>query len=233
MKEAQQFWEKNDPQYKHWKEEANKEERAVELQEQAEVLAKVMKDQFDQTLSALSPPLSLRHRRFHSVRQVVQTCLLLLMEDETSRWSRNTMGFRSCSQVTWSILLCCRQWVALALSWCVVTVVASARGSVQHGKLVGASSIRTVGVSCGHREGFFSHVASIFPDAHLVPERFPVGQEHNSEPRRARCGVHAKICCTSASGHILWYSFWLSSHTQVCLRVEVARDRRVDGCLSR
>ena len=39
------------------KEEAKKKERAVELQEQAEVLAKVMKEQCDQTVSALSPSL--------------------------------------------------------------------------------------------------------------------------------------------------------------------------------
>ena len=32
-------------------------ERAVELQEQAKVLAKVMKEQFDQTMNALSPSL--------------------------------------------------------------------------------------------------------------------------------------------------------------------------------
>ena len=48
----------HDPQYHLWKEEAKKKERAVELQEQAEVLAKVMKDQLDQTMSALSPSLT-------------------------------------------------------------------------------------------------------------------------------------------------------------------------------
>ena len=51
VKEAQKLLEKHDP----WKEEANKKERAVELQEQSEVLAKVMKEQFDQTMNALSP----------------------------------------------------------------------------------------------------------------------------------------------------------------------------------
>ena len=50
--------EKHDPQYQQWKEEAKKKERAVELQEQAEVLAKVMKEQFDQTMSVLSPSLT-------------------------------------------------------------------------------------------------------------------------------------------------------------------------------
>ena len=39
-----------DPQYQQWKEEAKKEEGAVELQEQAEVLVKVVKEQFDQTM---------------------------------------------------------------------------------------------------------------------------------------------------------------------------------------
>ena len=58
MKEAQKFLEKHDPQYQQWKEEAKKKERVVELQEQAKVLAKVMKDQFDQTMSALSPSLA-------------------------------------------------------------------------------------------------------------------------------------------------------------------------------
>ena len=58
MKEAQKLLEKHDPQYQQWKEEAKKKERAVELQEQAEVLAKVMKVQFDQTMSALSPSLT-------------------------------------------------------------------------------------------------------------------------------------------------------------------------------
>ena len=50
--------EKHDPQNQQWEEEAKKKERVVELQEQAEVLAKVMKEQFDQTMSALSPSLS-------------------------------------------------------------------------------------------------------------------------------------------------------------------------------
>ena len=58
VKEAQKLLEKYDPQYQQWKEEAKKKERAVELQEQAEVLAKVMKEQFDQTMCALSPSLS-------------------------------------------------------------------------------------------------------------------------------------------------------------------------------
>ena len=49
--------EKYDPQYQQWKEEAKKKEKAVELQEQAEVLAKAMKEQFDQTICALSPSL--------------------------------------------------------------------------------------------------------------------------------------------------------------------------------
>ena len=44
-------------QYQQWKE-AKKKERAVELQEQAEVSAKVMKEQFDQTLFAFSPSLT-------------------------------------------------------------------------------------------------------------------------------------------------------------------------------
>ena len=57
VKEAQKLLEKHDPQYQQWKEEAKKKEKAVELQEQAEVLAKVTKEQFDRTLSALSPSL--------------------------------------------------------------------------------------------------------------------------------------------------------------------------------
>ena len=57
VKEAQKLLEKYDPQYQQWKEEAKK-ERAVELQEQAGVLAKVMKEQFDQTICALSPSLT-------------------------------------------------------------------------------------------------------------------------------------------------------------------------------
>ena len=57
FKEAQKLL-KYDPQYQQWKEEAKKKERAVELQEQAEVLAKVMKEQFDQTMCALSPSLT-------------------------------------------------------------------------------------------------------------------------------------------------------------------------------
>ena len=55
VKEAQKLLEKHDPQYQQWKEEAKKKERAVELQEQAEVLAKVVKEQFDRTMSALLP----------------------------------------------------------------------------------------------------------------------------------------------------------------------------------
>ena len=58
IKEAQKVLEKHDSQFQQWKEEAKKKQRAVELQEQAEVLAKVMKEQFDQTKSALSPSLS-------------------------------------------------------------------------------------------------------------------------------------------------------------------------------
>ena len=50
MKEAQKLLEKHDPQHLQWKEEAKKKERAVELQEQAEMLAKVVKEQFDQTM---------------------------------------------------------------------------------------------------------------------------------------------------------------------------------------
>ena len=50
--------EKYDPQYQQWKEEAKKKYRAVELQEQAVVLAKAMKEQFDQTMRALSPSLT-------------------------------------------------------------------------------------------------------------------------------------------------------------------------------
>ena len=57
VKKAQKLLEKHDPQYQQWKEEAKKKERAVELQEQAEVLAKVKKEQFDHTINALSPPL--------------------------------------------------------------------------------------------------------------------------------------------------------------------------------
>ena len=57
VEEAQKLLEMHDPQYQQWKEEAKKKERAVELQEQAEVLAKVMKEQLDQTMSALSPSL--------------------------------------------------------------------------------------------------------------------------------------------------------------------------------
>ena len=54
VKEAQKLLEKYDPQCQQWKEEAKKKERAVELQEQAEVLAKVMKEQFDQTIRGVS-----------------------------------------------------------------------------------------------------------------------------------------------------------------------------------
>ena len=57
VKEVQTSLEKHDPQYQQWKEEAKKKERAVELQEQAEVLAKVMKEHFDHTIHALSPAL--------------------------------------------------------------------------------------------------------------------------------------------------------------------------------
>ena len=57
VKEAQKLLEKHDPHCQQWKEEAKKKERAVESQEQAEVLAKVMKEQFDQTMNALSPSL--------------------------------------------------------------------------------------------------------------------------------------------------------------------------------
>ena len=57
IKEAQKLLEKLDPKYQKWKELAKKKERAVELQEQAEVLAKVMKEQFDHTINALSPAL--------------------------------------------------------------------------------------------------------------------------------------------------------------------------------
>ena len=57
MEEAQKLLEKHDPQCQQWKEEAKKKERAVELREQAEVLFKVMKEQFDQTMNALSPSL--------------------------------------------------------------------------------------------------------------------------------------------------------------------------------
>ena len=44
IKDAQKLLEKHDPQYQQWKEEAKRKERAVEMQEQAEVLAKVMED---------------------------------------------------------------------------------------------------------------------------------------------------------------------------------------------
>ena len=57
IKDAQKLLEKHDPQYQQWKEEAKRKERAVEMQEQAEVLAKVMEEQFDQTMNALSPSL--------------------------------------------------------------------------------------------------------------------------------------------------------------------------------
>ena len=57
VKEAQKLLKKHDPQFQQWKEEAMTKERAVELQEQAEVLAKVMKEQFDHTINALSPAL--------------------------------------------------------------------------------------------------------------------------------------------------------------------------------
>ena len=57
VKKAQKLLEKHDPQHQQWKEEAKKKERAVELQEQAEVLDKVMKEQFDQTMNAVSPSL--------------------------------------------------------------------------------------------------------------------------------------------------------------------------------
>ena len=36
----------------------------------------------------------------------------------SSRPSHDTWACRSCSQVSWSILLCCHLWVALVLSWC-------------------------------------------------------------------------------------------------------------------
>ena len=58
VKEAQKLLEKHDLQYQQWQGEAKKKESAVELQEQAEVLAKVVKEQFDQTMSALSPSLT-------------------------------------------------------------------------------------------------------------------------------------------------------------------------------
>ena len=56
-KRRRNLLEKCDPQYQQWNEEAKKKERAVELEEQAEVFAKVIKDQFGQTMSALSPSL--------------------------------------------------------------------------------------------------------------------------------------------------------------------------------
>ena len=40
-------------------------------------------------------------------------------------------------------------------------------------------SIRLVGSSCGYCEGSVGLAASIGPDAHPVPERFPVGQQHH------------------------------------------------------
>ena len=78
VKEAQKLLEKHDPQYHQWKEETKKKERAAELQEQAEVLAKAMKEQFDQTMNALSPSLS----RFLPVLLVFQTYLLLWRRGE-------------------------------------------------------------------------------------------------------------------------------------------------------
>ena len=54
VKEAQKLLDKCDSQYQRWKEEAKKKDRAVELQEQAQVLAKVMKEQFDQCSLAIS-----------------------------------------------------------------------------------------------------------------------------------------------------------------------------------
>ena len=57
VKEAQKLLERHDPQFHQWKEEAEKKDKAVEVQEQAEVLAKFTKEQFDQTMNALSPSL--------------------------------------------------------------------------------------------------------------------------------------------------------------------------------
>ena len=69
------------PQHQQRKEEAKKKERTVELQEQAEVLAKVMKEQFDQTMNALSPSL-ITHRRCLPVLLVFQAYLWLWRREE-------------------------------------------------------------------------------------------------------------------------------------------------------
>ena len=96
VKEAQKLLEKHDPQYQQWKEEAKKKERAVELQEQAEVLAKVVKEQFDQTMNALSPSLT-TPPQFLPVLLVFPTYPLLLMrkEDKMICWVRlNFVGLK-------------------------------------------------------------------------------------------------------------------------------------------
>ena len=56
----------------------------------------------------------------------------------SSRPSHDTCTCRSCSQVTWSILLCCHLWVALVLSWC--------RGGQTR---LPSSLLRLLGSSCG------------------------------------------------------------------------------------
>ena len=97
VKEAPKLLEKHDPQYQQWIEEDKKNERAV--QEQAEVLAKAMKEQFDQTMNALSH-LSLYHRRFLPVLLVFQAYCWLRRreEDKMICWElRNFDGLkRSC-----------------------------------------------------------------------------------------------------------------------------------------
>ena len=143
----------------------------------------------------------------------------------SSRPSHDTLGFRSCSQVTWNISLCCHRWVALVLSWCLwcreeqdchqicyvcleqplervatclslITIGVSDMSHVgsrplRQRKPVVALSIRLVGAWCGYCEGFFCRAASICPDAHPVPERFPVGQQHYSN-RDAHAGENTR-----------------------------------------
>ena len=77
-------WREHDPQYQQWKKRRPR-RRAVELQEQAEVLAKVVKEQFYQTMNALSPSPHYPHRRFLPVPQyslVFQAYLCLWRERE-------------------------------------------------------------------------------------------------------------------------------------------------------
>ena len=53
VRAARKFLEKFDPQYQQLKEEAKRRERTVELQEQAEVFAQVMKEHF---IKLFTPP---------------------------------------------------------------------------------------------------------------------------------------------------------------------------------